>query len=302
MAREKILIVCPDHAICGNITECLSARYEVLSSDNFDQALDRYREESFHTVITNIEEGAEAVEVITKLQKSAEETPVIVITTHNSVPMAVEALKTPVLEFTPRPFNHDELKLVVRHALERKKLQEEIKEKMYFQEMTLIDSLTQVYNRRYFDELLQREEWRAKRYPQKFSLMKIDVDDFKKFNDYYGRPAGDKVLGMLGVMLRSRIRNTDSVSRFAGQEFAVITPHTDKQNAMILASRLHDAIGAEQFLVDGFRSKVTVSIGLATFNEDSFTKDELIKNSDLALKQAKRLGKNRVCLFGSGGR
>lgn len=300
-AKEKILLVSTDPGVRRSFPQNLSSHYEVISAVTFDEALAQYKNEQFHTVVTELEEGgAGAIEVITKLQQAAGATPIIVITTHSGMTAAADVLASGIYDDIARPFNLEELKLVCLHTLERRKLQEEIKEKNYFQENALVDSLTQVYNRRYFDELLQREEWRAKRYPQKFTLMKIDIDNFAKYNDYYGRPAGDRVLGLLGVMLRGRVRNTDAVSRYGGEEFAVITPHTDKQHAMILASRLLDAIAREEFVIEGnFRTKLTVSIGLATFNEDSLSKDELIKNSDLALRQAKQLGKNRVCLFGS---
>jgi diguanylate cyclase (GGDEF)-like protein len=239
------------------------------------------------------------VEVVQKLQEVKTDTPILVITAHYSVPVAIEAMKAGAYDYITKPFNLDELKLVVMHALERKKLEEEVKEKKLMQDTLFMDSLTQAYNRRFFDELLQHEEWRAKRYPQKFTLLIVDIDDFRKFNDRYGTQAGDKVLSFIGAMLKSRVRNTDSVARFGGEEFAIITPHTEKKNAMVLASRLVEAVAREQFNIEGFKASVTVSIGLSTFNEDAFTKESLMKTAEEALFQAKKLGKNRVCLIGS---
>lgn len=301
MEKDKILLVSPDRTAHAALVEWLQARYEVCVASGFDEALAAFTNDTFYTVITGMDEGGNSpVEVIKKLQQANTQTPVIVITTHNSAAMAVDAMKAGEYDYITRPFNLDELKLVILHARERKKLQEEVKDKKFFQELSLVDGLTQVYNRRYFDELLQREEWRAKRYPQQFSLLMVDIDGLAACNDYYGRSSGDKVLARVGLILRGRIRNTDAVARYGGEEFAVITPHTDKQHAVILASRLLDAVAREEIPVDGnCKAKVTVSIGLATFNEDSYTKEELIKNADLALNQAKALGKNRLCLFGS---
>ena len=208
-------------------------------------------------------------------------------------------MKAGAYNYINQPFNLDELKIVVRHALERQKLQEEVKEKRHFEEMAIMDGLTQVYNRAYFDELIKREEDRARRYPQKFSLLMIDLDDFKKYNDLYGHPGGDKVLRHLGQFFMQRIRTTDFVARYGGDEFAIITPHTDKTNASVLASSLLSMTGRELIRLDeSVQFSVTVSIGLATFLDDASSGEGLIKSADKALYEAKKLGKNRMCLFG----
>jgi diguanylate cyclase (GGDEF)-like protein len=228
------------------------------------------------------------------------EVPIIVVTTYDSVPVAVAAMKAGAYNYINQPFNLEELKIVVRHALERQKLQEEVKEKRHFEEMAIMDGLTQVYNRAYFDELIKREEDRARRYPQKFSLLMIDLDDFKKYNDSYGHPGGDKVLRHLGHFFMQRIRTTDFVARYGGDEFAIITPHTDKTNASVLASRLLSMTGRELIRLDeSVQFSVTVSIGLATFVDDASSGEGLIKSADKALYEAKKLGKNRMCLFGT---
>jgi diguanylate cyclase (GGDEF)-like protein len=298
MDKEKILLVSADSAVISTLTDGLSPVYEVYPSSGFNEAFNTYKDTIFHTVITAAEAG---IEIIGKLQKTPADPPIIVITEYGSVPLALAAVIAGERDYIKAPFELEELKLVVQHAFERRKPQEEVNEGKYFGGLELVDSLTSTYNRRYFEDLLQREEWRAKRYPQKFSILMIDVDGFTKLNDYYGRPAGDKVLALLGAMIRSRIRNTDVAARYGGEKFAVITPHTDKQHALVLAGRLQGFIAREDFLVDGFKVKVTVSIGLATFNEDAYTKEELLNDSELALAQAKKLGKNRVCLFGTAG-
>lgn len=297
MDTVKILLVNPDSRVCMALTEAFSPDYSVYSAENFDIAFERFKEHEFYTVITG-GDGHAGLDVVTKLQYAREGAPVLMMSTHSAIPAVVEAVKKGARDFTARPLNPDELKLVAQHALGSGKAPEDAGGKQVFQELSLIDTLTQLYNRRYFDELLQREEWRAKRYPQKFSLIMVDLDEFKKFNAYYGTPGGDKVLAKIGVMLLGRVRNTDVAARYEGAKFAVITPHTDKQHALILASRLCEGIAREEFLIDGMKAKVTVSIGLATFNDDACGKQALIKNAELALFQAKKLGKNRVCLFG----
>jgi two-component system cell cycle response regulator len=237
--------------------------------------------------------------VLRKFKEVKSNIPIIVVTTYSSVSLAVEAMKEGAYDYITKPFNLDELRLVVLHALERQKLLEEVKEKNIYQELALIDGLTHIYNRRYFDELLRREVDRAMRYPQKFSLLMIDIDDFKKYNDTYGHLAGDRVLKGIASILFHRTRSTDFVARFGGEEFVLIAPHTDKKGASVLAARIADLVAKENFvLTDSTVTNVTVSIGVATFGDDATTKEELIQSADKALYQAKRLGKNRVCLFG----
>jgi diguanylate cyclase (GGDEF)-like protein len=300
MEKEKILIVNGDKYVRNTLAECLSKDYNVFTSESFMNALKVYKDEKFYTVVTEIDTPeTKGIEVISKLQQLHSDVPIIVVTTHKSVNIAVEAMKAGAYDYITKPFNTDELKLVVLHALERKKLQEEAKEKKIYQEMALTDSLTGIYNRRYFDELLRREESRAKRYPQKFSLLMTDIDDFKKYNDTYGHPSGDTVLQGLAKLFLWKIRTTDFAARYGGEEFAIIAPHTDKKNASVLAARLVDMVSREIFsLGDSATTNITISVGLATFNQDADTKEELIQKADQALYQAKHLGKNRVCLFG----
>jgi diguanylate cyclase (GGDEF)-like protein len=299
MAREKIIVVQAGQYVSNTINDSLKD-YDIYNIESFDKAQELYKQGGFHTIVTELDKNeVNAVEVVSKLQKMNSEVPIIVVTTYDSVPVAVAAMKAGAYNYINQPFNLDELKIVVRHALERQKLQEEVKEKRHFEEMAIMDGLTQVYNRAYFDELIKREEDRARRYPQKFSLLMIDLDDFKKYNDSYGHPGGDKVLKHIGQFFMQRIRTTDFVARYGGDEFAIITPHTDKTNASVLASRLLSMTGRELIRLDeSIQFSVTVSIGLATFVDDASSGEGLIKSADKALYEAKKLGKNRMCLFG----
>ena len=128
----------------------------------------------------------------------------------------------------------------------------------------------------------------------------IDLDDFKTYNDSYGHPAGDLILKHVAQLLQRTIRTSDFVARYGGEEFVIITPHTDKIHASVLASRLLSMVSKEVIPVDEkTRVSLTISIGLATFGDDAAVRDSLIQSADKALYQAKKLGKNRVCLFGT---
>ncbi len=300
MDKDKILIVNGDNNLSQSLVDFLQKDYELFTTTTFMKAMELYKDAQFNTVITELDtEETKGIEVIAKLQSLRSDVPIIVVTTHNSVLVAVEAMKAGAYDYITSPFNPDELKLVVAHALERKKLQEEVQEKKIYQEMAIIDGLTGLYNRRYFDELLAREESRARRYPQKFSLLMIDVDNFKIINDTYGHPQGDNILKKLGEILLRSSRNTDFVSRYGGDEFCIVAPHTNKENASVFAARIMDIIGRDLAVINNeAKASVTASIGVANFNDDAQAKEELLTKADNALYQAKRLGKNRVCLFG----
>lgn len=298
--KEKILIIDCEKEIRSSLSKCLSQDFTVDTSPTFDSALSLIRDNVYNIVVTEIDTPEiKSIEVLRKLKEIKSEIPVIVVTTYQSVPLAVEAMKAGAYDYITKPFNFDELKMVILHALERQKLVKEAGEKKVFQELAILDGLTKIYNRRYFDELLQQEVRRAIRYAQNFSLLMIDVDDFKKYNDAYGHPAGDEVLKTIAALFLSNIRNTDYVARYGGEEFCIITPHTDKKGASALAARIVNAVANQNFVLENSKeTQVTVSIGVAMFGEDAASKNDLVKRADEALYQAKKLGKNKVCMFG----
>ncbi|MBE9536963.1 MAG: diguanylate cyclase [Proteobacteria bacterium] len=158
------------------------------------------------------------------------------------------------------------------------------------------DSLTGLYNRRYFNETLEKEYEKALRHERYLSLFMIDIDNFKYYNDTNGHPEGDKVLEELSEILRHTVRSTDIACRYGGEEFVVILPETSKDGAMLIGERVVSAIHRHTFAHEesqpmGF---VSVSAGLATFPEDGETSDDIVKRADEALYRAKRLGKNRI--------
>ncbi|MFH1508312.1 MAG: sensor domain-containing diguanylate cyclase [Candidatus Omnitrophota bacterium] len=159
------------------------------------------------------------------------------------------------------------------------------------------DSLTELWNHGYFQYLLAAELEKSKATNAKFTLMLIDIDDFKIYNDSLGHQEGDKILKDLAVVLKNQSRKMDSVCRYGGEEFAIILPQTDKRETLPIAERLRQTIGKHAFIhQDVLPHKVlTVSLGLSSFPEDGSTPSELISYSDRKLYEAKRTGKNKTC-------
>jgi diguanylate cyclase (GGDEF)-like protein len=166
--------------------------------------------------------------------------------------------------------------------------------------ISITDSLTGLLNRRYFQERLAEEVDRSTRHSKPLSLMMIDADHFKQYNDNNGHPAGDKALVMIARCLRDGVRAIDVVSRFGGEEFAVILPETRKDEALEIGERLRQ--GVESVYFPGEESLpggcLTVSIGVASFADDARDLKSLIQRADRALYQAKARGRNTIVPYG----
>lgn len=158
-----------------------------------------------------------------------------------------------------------------------------------------IDGLTELHNKRYFNEAIEREASRSKRYQRTFSLVLFDIDHFKKINDTFGHLAGDSVLRQLGALVRGKVRRDDVPARTGGEEFSVIVPEVPLDGAVILAEKLRIAIEGSTFKFEGTRIPVTVSIGVAEWSDDIKDPADLVKRADERLYEAKRTGRNRVC-------
>ncbi len=175
---------------------------------------------------------------------------------------------------------------------------------------SIIDGLTKVYSRGHFDVHLFQEISRARRFLQReenrlkpdsetnkfVSLVMVDIDHFKKFNDTYGHQTGDKVLKSVAYALHQCVRTMDVVARYGGEEFALIFPETRKSDALNIAERLRSSV--EKIPIDqetGDSSKITISLGVATFPGDAEDMRGLISSADKALYRAKGSGRNRVC-------
>nr|HEX4315498.1 sensor domain-containing diguanylate cyclase [Kofleriaceae bacterium] len=170
-------------------------------------------------------------------------------------------------------------------------------------ELAMVDGLTGLFVRRYFDARIQEEIERSKRYEQPFSVVMMDVDDFKKLNDTYGHLVGDRVLRAIATVVKAQMRGVDTAARYGGEEIAVVLPRTEMVGAYNQAERIRAAIAEMRITTDDEPPKVlqvTASLGIAAYPE-SKARDgtDLVRRADRALYRAKKTGKNRVELFWS---
>ena len=163
-------------------------------------------------------------------------------------------------------------------------------------DMAIHDGLTGILNHHEFQKRLLWEVKRAGRYKRGLSILMMDVDRFKTFNDTYGHQAGDTVLKAMGEYLRGAIRSSDEAARYGGEEFALIMPETPAETAFFTAQRIGAEIaGLPIAIAEGVMVNITMSIGVATFPQDASTKEELIAAADRRMYHAKHLGRNCVC-------
>jgi len=202
----------------------------------------------------------------------------------------IDSKKTKAFSHTHEYFL-DILAHVISNAIERSLNYEKIKK------LTVTDELTRVFNRRKFDFDLKDEISKATRYIRNLSLLMIDIDWFKKYNDFHGHQMGDRILEKIGELFNKNKRLTDKIYRYGGEEFAVICSETSKEDAVVFAERLRKVVESEDFEGQGKiqpNSNLTISIGVSNFPFDAFNLSDIVKHADEALYRAKAEGRNKV--------
>lgn len=170
-------------------------------------------------------------------------------------------------------------------------------ESQYYEEiytLTICDGLTNIHNKRYFLEFLEREMGRCHRYQRALSLMMIDIDHFKGINDTNGHLAGDYVLRELAHLIKPKVRKEECFARYGGEEFAYVMPESGGENTRKLAEKIRRSVEEHRFTFEGKDIKVTLSIGVADLVGDMIEPLQFIKVADANLYKAKKTGRNRV--------
>jgi two-component system, cell cycle response regulator len=190
---------------------------------------------------------------------------------------------------------------LIKTKIELENLTQELQEKnKLLGKLANIDGLTEIYNHRYFQHSLDKEISRAIRNETEISLLLIDIDLFKKFNDTYGHQVGDFILKEFSRVLSQEIRKYDTLARYGGEEFTVILPDTSSTEALTVAEKLRTAVDECVFKDSQTNYHITASFGVATarpVSDDTFSKGNLINQADSALYEAKEAGRNRAVLY-----
>jgi diguanylate cyclase (GGDEF)-like protein len=200
-------------------------------------------------------------------------------------------------DFKPRNFDRGKLELLsilasfAALAIHNARLHN--KTKM----MAITDFLTGLFTHRYFQQIFNQELGRARRYQKIMSLVILDIDNFKAFNDRFGHAVGDRILASIGDIITRSLRKVDYAFRYGGEEFVIILPETSLENAILTTDRLRQRIEQEasSSVPEALDSSITVSAGVACYPEDGTTREDLFTLMDSYLYKAKSMGKNIVC-------
>jgi two-component system, cell cycle response regulator len=290
----KLLVVDDDKRIQQLFSSALSLEgYEVSTAATGREGLRIATETPVDIVLLDINlPDLSGIEVMRQIVKTTR-TIVLLITGDNVHHSYESTVQEGAADFIVKPVRLAELAMRIKQAREVRSLTE-AKERLIadLERMAIRDELTGLFNYRHFQDQFKAEALRALRYQRPLSLIVLDIDHFKAVNDMLGHVAGDRVLAAIGEILTTKIRATDKGFRYGGEEFAVIMPETQRDQAIAIAERIRQAIEEAQ-LTPG--QSVTVSAGVAEYRttEDA---DALLRRTDTAMYAAKRDGRNRVTL------
>jgi len=294
----SLLVVDDDPTICKILTKILAEDgHSVDFAYNGKHAIELISKNEYDIIVSDVKMPGDldGMELLNEIKNIQPDTDVIVITGYGSINDAVEFMKSGALDYIVKPINHDHLLIVIQKALERKRLIKAARERDYYMKISLTDTLTGLFNRKYFMDALEKEIQLSSRKERICSLMMLDIDDFKKVNDTHGHQLGDKVLHEFAKRVLKACRRYDTVARYGGEEFSIILPGTPIPDAEKVACRIVSSLGEVPF--GGIEKGVTASIGISSYPSHAVGADEMIRAADKALYWSKQQGKNRYSVY-----
>jgi two-component system cell cycle response regulator len=300
----RVLLVDDSRLVRAMIAGYLSAAgYHVDEAADGASALAMLAAHAPDVVITDLNmPGIDGFRVLSETRRIAPGVEVIILTGAHAtdVGAAVRALRLGAHDYlTKPPESPEEVVLAVERAIEKQQLRETNRRLLeQLEALSLTDALTGVPNRRSYEAALEREIARAQRHQHALSLALLDIDHFKRVNDTYGHQEGDEVLRAFARTVTHVLRKGDSLYRYGGEEFVVLLPHADAAGAEIAARRIIGAVAAAPIALATTTLAVTASAGVASLDLAQDDGLGLVGRADAALYEAKRGGRNRVCVAG----
>jgi len=296
---NRILIVDDDDAIRDSMQEFIErSGFTAFSAASAEEAMELLSKEVIHVAITDIIlPGRDGLE-LTDFIKSGYDIDVIVMTGYSGDYSYEEAINKGASDFVFKPVRFEELLLRLKRVLKERRLTKE-RAKMLgkLQNLAITDGLTKLYNSRHFYNQLDVEVGRSRRYNHPLALLLLDIDHFKEFNDAYGHLEGDKVLVSISLNIQDCLRAMDSAYRYGGEEFTVILPETNGEEARTVAERIRRKIASEPHTPNSDKNQsVTISIGVTEYvnGEEAAA---FVQRADQAMYASKGKGRNIVTII-----
>ncbi|MBI5256658.1 MAG: diguanylate cyclase [Burkholderiales bacterium] len=299
--RSRLLVVDDQPANVQTLYQALAADHQIFVATHGEQALKLVREKQPDLVLLDVVmPGMDGFEVCRRLKADpgTVDLPVIFVTAHSDDNEETRGLNAGAVDFITKPINPAVVRARVKTHLTLKHQSDLLRQ------MAFVDGLTGVFNRRYFDDRLQQEWLRAVRHGSPLSVVLIDIDHFKHFNDTYGHQAGDDCLRRVAQVLAAGLnRPGDLLARYGGEEFACILPETDAAGALELARRMGLLVKDLGIEHSGSPSHQVLTISLGVAGRDALppgeaggSAAELLASADRQLYRAKHLGRDQACV------
>jgi len=306
LTKTGILIIDDDDNLRKTLADILRAKgHGTLSAKNGAEGLEMLKQHSVDVVLIDLGlPDIPGIEVLNTVKTSFPSTEAIILTGQATLDSAIEATNRGAFSYLQKPYDIDQLlvhimraiekqkatRKIVRQSVELKKINAELRE-LYAKASvsSLHDALTGLANRRSLEIQMEKSCSAARRYGQPLSIIMLDIDHFKHYNDSHGHVDGDRLLAKLAHIFLAVLRTSDYVFRYGGEEFLVMLPGTDRDQAAKAAERLRKVIEEQ--------AGITISMGVSSFSANLRGREELIENADKALYAAKQNGRNRVSVW-----
>jgi diguanylate cyclase (GGDEF)-like protein len=296
--QQTILIVEDDHISLQLLCTILK-EHNLLTATSGEKALQIAKKEKPDLILLDIMlpeiDGLEVCKLL-RSDKATQYLPIIFVTASSGEKIEEQGLRLGAVDYIRKPFSIPIITARINNHLELKRNRD------ILENMSTLDSLTNIPNRRYFDDMMNREWKRALREKTSLAVMMIDIDYFKTFNDNYGHGEGDKCLKQVAQILQTSLhRGTDVACRYGGEEFVIILPSTDDIGAQIVSNNIHKALEEKAIphLLTQVKNKKTVSISIGVsfaIPEADINPETILQQADVILYKAKNSGRNQTAV------
>jgi diguanylate cyclase (GGDEF)-like protein len=294
--EASILIVDDEVGVRDSMQEFIEmAGFKPAIASSAEEAIELIQSNSIQVVITDIMLPGMGGLELTRLIKKEHDSDVIVMTGYSGDYSYEEAINMGASDFVIKPVRLEELLLRLKRVLKERDLtQERVRMMKKLQKLAITDGLTKLHNSRSFYSQIEVEVDRYNRYKHPLSLLLLDIDHFKHYNDTFGHLEGDKVLVRISQIIRSCLRKLDTAYRYGGEEFTVILPETTCEEARNVAERIRNAVKAEKFDPETENDiTITISIGVTQYSPEEEL-SAFIQRADKAMYSSKQNGRNKV--------